>query len=212
MRKTNITELFENFVIENSHKKNQEILDEFYKKYGIKYGLTQLYKYKKKHGLLNYSLKNINDQDNFIIENYDKMTWQELIDTLNKKYNTNHSVSKILWAKRRKNLEKNKKHKIGDEVIINNTIYVKTINGDYKPKSRIIYEKHKGKIPENYVVIHMDKNLLNNNIENLQIIKKKDMTYLSIKGLYFKSKELNNISITINELHNKVIKKKKEVF
>jgi hypothetical protein len=58
-----------------------------------------------------------------------------------------------------------------------------------KYEHRIIWEKHNGKIPSGYIVHHIDGNRINNNIDNLELLPKKQHDFLSTKTTWAKRKD-----------------------
>lgn len=48
------------------------------------------------------------------------------------------------------------------------------VGADYVFKHRYVYEQAYGKIPDGYVIHHKDHNKMNNSIENLECLSKKD--------------------------------------
>lgn len=66
-----------------------------------------------------------------------------------------------------------------DEIFIKNTGHLKLRNG--KTIHRMVWEYYNGKIPEGYVIHHKDENKLNNSIDNLQLLTRKEHKILHMK-------------------------------
>ena len=88
----------------------------------------------------------------------------------------------------------------------------KNKHNNYMRKSRYIYEKHNGKIHDNYIVLHLDGNKSNNDIDNLVAIPKSCFEFLRTRGLIFKDKEINKIAILSTNLLFKANRKKTSFF
>jgi len=71
-------------------------------------------------------------------------------------------------------------------------------------KQRYVYEQHYGKIPKNCVIIFLDGNRDNFDIKNLKCITHKEHEIMAGNNLYFKNKELNETSIAIAKLMEKM--------
>ncbi len=48
------------------------------------------------------------------------------------------------------------------------------VNGTSKHVHRLVWEQHHGKIPKGYIIHHKDENKLNWNIDNLEMISRKE--------------------------------------
>jgi len=59
----------------------------------------------------------------------------------------------------------------GHEVVTKDGyIKVRISKGNYQLKHRVVWEKHNGKIPDGYIIVFKDKNKLNFDIQNLEMI------------------------------------------
>ena len=140
------------------------------------------------------------EKERFIKENFMKYeTYQKLADEYNKEFGTNCSPSSINTLCREKygltheNIGKFKKggrsvrlevgtERIGSGYKICVKVSDKEVpNGDssnWVQKSRYIYEKYYGEIPNGHMIIHLDGDLENFDIDNLYCISRK------ISGLF----------------------------
>lgn len=96
----------------------------------------------------------------------------------------------------------------------NNPDKVKTNNKNYYLKHRnkgiLVWEQHYGKVPKGCLIIHKDGNNENNNIDNLEMITRKENGTMCIKGLSIKKdKNITETNILIARLMNKTYKLKK---
>lgn len=106
------------------------------------------------------------------------------------------------------------KKQIGDEFLSKNDgyVWIKVAEPDkWVVKHRYIYEKHYGKIPKGYRVVFLDQNKNNCDINNLMLVKSKDI--LVAKNLKFIStdKEITKTGIMIAQLINKKIDVKRNM-
>ena len=90
-------------------------------------------------------------------------------------------------------------NKIGTETTRNgDRVFIKVGNPSvYVEKKRYLYEKYKGKIPENYVVVFADGNKNNFNLDNLILMSKVEHFIITTHGLNFKDKDLLKSSILL---------------
>lgn len=70
-------------------------------------------------------------------------------------------------------------------------------------KSRVIYEKHFGKIPEGYTIIYLDGNKLNLELDNLKAISRAEELIMNSNNLRFNKKELTETGLLIAKVINK---------
>src|SRR5699024_12845299 len=66
----------------------------------------------------------------------------------------------------------------------------------WKFKHRLVWEKHNGKIPNDSIVVFLDKNKLNLDISNLAIIHKSINSILNINKCYSDNPEETKVRIT----------------
>jgi hypothetical protein len=95
-------------------------------------------------------------------------------------YNYGKKMDEMLYEKCKKTMFKkgNKPHNTRQEGEENRCTdgytYVKIADNDWRLKHRVIWEQVNGPIPKDYIVVFKDKNLLNFDINNLELISKAD--------------------------------------
>jgi hypothetical protein len=62
----------------------------------------------------------------------------------------------------------------GEKFTVRNNGYFGRTTGDRAMMHRVVWEHHRGPIPAGYDIHHIDKNRLNNDIANLELIAKDD--------------------------------------
>lgn len=65
---------------------------------------------------------------------------------------------------------------------INHNGYVSVYSNGEKLLHRLIWEEHNGEIPKGYQIHHIDKNKLNNDLNNLQLVNSSEHTKLHMTG------------------------------
>lgn len=162
---------------------------------------------------------------NFTIENFRhykgrrKLRSGKHTDLHGNQYAKGHKYTK----EQRENYEKglikrsiNRRKKIGYESVSKDgyvRIKVKLdygANDNFIPRSRYVYEKHYGKLPEKTYIIHLDGNSNNDDINNLRPVSLEEFNYLNANGLLSKNVETNEVAITAAQLYSKAKNKKKE--
>lgn len=179
------------------------------------------------------------EESDFIYNNYKELNARELTNKLNELYDSGLVIKQVQHFKRTRGLRSGKPHEvwklpktekqrqnaikqivkynqskrknIGHEYKFKDYNKVKVDEGKYIFKARYIYEKYNGKIPDDYVILHLDGNKSNDTIDNLIAIPKSYFNYLRVRGLIIKDKETNKTAIMSTDLLFKAIKKKKEV-
>lgn len=68
----------------------------------------------------------------------------------------------------------NTKHNGYERITVDGYVEVRVSKGKFVLKHRLVWEKEKGKIPKNMIVVFKDGNPLNIAIENLELITKRD--------------------------------------
>lgn len=95
-------------------------------------------------------------------------------------YNYGQKMSDLLYEKCQKTMFKkgNKPHntrKEGEESKSKDGYtYVKIADNDWRLKHRVVWEQANGPIPDDYIVVFKDNNLLNFDINNLELISRVD--------------------------------------
>ena len=75
---------------------------------------------------------------------------------------------------------------------------------------RLIWEANNGKIPENHVIVFLDRNRDNLDIDNLSCISKSELYYMNSEGLWSEDKEITETAINISRVRSAACKKRKE--
>lgn len=161
----------------------------------------------------------------FLIDNIENHTYQELTDMFNERFGTNLSRDSIsdICIKRMK-IKRNcntglfthgpkPQYKIGDEINKDGYIWIKykneydkdlSHNEMYKknwlPKHRYVYENHYGKIDDKKIIIFLDGNRLNFEIENLYCIDRKINAVMNQNKWFTSDRELTLTAIKWCEL------------
>lgn len=178
---------------------------------------TNLTTRKIKRVLMSRGIKNgLNQSDltkemkQFVFDNYEGISNQELADKLNAKFGTNFKATKFAdfkWANGLKsgyrfeveNLRK--KQQLEETLRQDGYTYIK-VNDEWYAKQRYVYEKYKGKIPEGYVIIFKDGNTQNCEIDNLMLADKKLLS--RVASLITDDKDLNETIILNGRLQIKI--------
>lgn len=94
----------------------------------------------------------------------------------------------------------------------NGLIRIKINDKQWQYKQRYIYEKHYGKIPDDYVVIFADGNKTNYDINNLIAVNRKTAVtmYAITKEDKPKSKQFTKAGLLVAEIKNKINRRKYE--
>lgn len=75
----------------------------------------------------------------------------------------------------------------------------------WKYKHTVVWEKaNNRKIPKGYVVIFLDQNKLNCNIENLQLVHRKELLILNKKNMLSDNLDNNKCCVNLARLENKI--------
>lgn len=81
----------------------------------------------------------------------------------------------------------------------------------WQPKHRIIWEEHNGPVPKGHKIIFGDGDKRNFDIVNLICVTDAQMARLNQQNLIQKDADLTRTAITIVDLQNKILDRKKEV-
>jgi len=74
----------------------------------------------------------------------------------------------------------------------------------WKPKHRIIWEKHNGEIPKNHVILFGDGDKLNVNIDNLLCVSRSQLVRLNQNDMIQNDAELTKTALNIIDLQQKI--------
>lgn len=143
------------------------------------------------------------DVNNLMKEKYGIELSREQIKDYRKYYHIKCEV-KGLGQFKKGNIPHNKRP-IGYEFVsIDNYTFIKVAEPNkYELKQRYIYEKHYGKIPKGYRVLFLDQDKTNFDINNLYLVRAKDILIAKNLKLVSKDKDITKISILTAKLINK---------
>lgn len=83
-------------------------------------------------------------------------------------------------------------------------------SGRWRKKHIVLWEEANGKVPEDYVLIFLDRNKQNITLENLQLVKKTELLIMGAKHLLKDNAELTKTGVILAKLINKTYELKKE--
>lgn len=192
--------------------RHEELTRRFNERFG-----TNVNRYNIRNMLIRRGIKNgLNQSDltkemkQFVFDNYEGISNQELADRLNAKFGTNFKATKFAdfkWANGlrsgyRFEVENLRKKKHLEETLRQDGYTYVKVNDEWYPKQRYIYEKYKGEIPEGYVVIFRDGNKQNFDLDNLMLADKKLLS--RVASLMTDDKDLNETIILNGKLQIKI--------
>lgn len=99
------------------------------------------------------------------------------------------------------------KKQVGDEFVCksNGNTYIKVAEPSvWKRKQIYVYEKAYGKIPKGYNVVLLNQNKNDYSLENLALVRKKDVLTCKNKNMFSSNKELTRLGLLTAKLINKV--------
>lgn len=67
----------------------------------------------------------------------------------------------------------------------------------WRQRAILVWEEHNGKIPDGYLVLHLNGDSGDDRIENLQIVSRYQHLYMTRKGLRFREGELTKVGVAI---------------
>lgn len=166
------------------------------------------------------------EQKRFIEDNYKNITSNELTEMLNEKFNSKIPVRKIQDYKKKhglkngvvtrfkKSIQPHNHKPVGSE-FINNEGYVMIKVAEPNKwilKHRHLYEKYKGKIPNDYSVIFANGNKQDFDLDNLVLVERKVKLIAKNKKLFFADKKLTETGILIAKLISKTSERKSKIY
>lgn len=85
---------------------------------------------------------------------------------------------------------------------------VKTYNKKYyneiRNKAILVWEETNGIVPDGCLIIHKDKNKNNNNLDNLEMITRKELGTMNLNNLAIsENKEITEVNILLAKIKNK---------
>ena len=167
------------------------------------------------------------EEAEYLVSIFDGRYCNEIIELYKEKFNKDITKKELYAFKRSHNVKNGVEGKfqkggfnpcppspIGHERISYKNglkrVRIKVAENKWVEKSRYIYEQHYGKIPKNCNIVFLDGNRDNYDINNLKCITKAQHRFIAGNCLYFQDKELNNTSILVAEMKEKIAKKEKE--
>jgi hypothetical protein len=181
----------EQFIIERQYDMTREQLaDKFNACFGTHISATKLKSWCNYRGIHNKNSGRFDDGN---------VSWQTGLDkdAYWSHFSEESKLSVIQHLK-----DTNQKYKDGDIVIRHGLpfIYKKTASGEGMDAnlisaSRVEWEKHHGKLPDTHIVIHMDGDVMNWKIDNLQSIPRKYLPIIRHLGGLTDSIEMNKTKL-----------------
>ena len=105
---------------------------------------------------------------------------------------------------------------IGSEVVTRDGYRIVKVSDEgkrndcWRPKHRLIWEKHYGPIPDNYAIVFGDGDKTNLSIENLILVSRAQLSVMNRKKLLQNDTELTKIGANVAELMVAISKAKKK--
>ena len=204
------------FIFDNVEGKSAKELTELVnKKFNRNVTEKQIYLFKKRYNLRGNihsrppALFN-EEEKKYIEEKIKGLPNDKFLEKFNKKFNRNitlkqlssykshHKITSGLISGFYKGHIPKNYNKIGTETTRGDRVFIKVGNPSvYIEKKRYLYEKYKGKIPENHVVVFADGNKNNFDLDNLVLMSKVEHFIITTHGLNFKDKDLLESSILL---------------
>ena len=224
--------LFENY----KGKSNLELSQMFYKEFGKEISVDKIRNFKQRNGLKSgyyvnlggYMKPKINslltiEEEQFVLDNYKGKLTKEICDMLYEKFGNRYSELQINTFKRYRKLKSGTKGKggfkkggtppntrpIGSEKV-NKDGYTRIKVAEpnvWKLKQQYIWEQHNGKIPKGYSIVFANQDRTDFRIENLMLVRNKDMLVAKNRGLLTTDEELTKTGILVAKLMNKTKEK-----
>lgn len=161
-------------------------------------------------------IKYTNEQINFLKENVPNMTFKEVTNLFNEKFNTNKKVTAIKVycnqilhinshpMKRYIAMGNHHRLPIGSERIDKDGIVSIKISNDFRKhgdnwvhKHRLIYEQHYGPIPKDMYVIFLDGDKTNMSISNLALAHRNTIRCVAHDNLYGIHPEVTKAAVAL---------------
>lgn len=161
------------------------------------------------------------DVKDFIINNVKGRTCNELAELVNKEFGLSYTDKQIKYYKRKYNLTSGvdcrfKKggipHNVRDEghefTDSDGYTYIK-VGKKFVKKHRYLYKKYHGEIPKGYDVMFLDTNKNNFDIDNLGLVRHKDLLVMKNLHLCTADRELTKTGQLLAQVINTTYEKKK---
>ena len=182
-----------------SNTTRKELTDLFNKKFGTSYTVSSIKTWCNKRGLHSFQT------GKFEVGN---CSWQKgLHGSEYWKHFSKETKKKVIKHLK----DKSQKYKNGDIVIRHGSpyVYTKRASGrgfdvNLNAASVVVWESYYGKIPKNYIILHLDGNVLNYNISNLILFPRKCLSNLRHLGGLTDNTELNKVKLKYCELMEEI--------
>lgn len=120
-------------------------------------------------------------------------------------------IDKLRATQFKKGRDNGKSKEINTKIIrTNGYAWIKTAEGKWENEANIVWRQYNGEIPKDCSIIHLDRNKLNNSIDNLAIVRKKEMLEITAKIGLTDDKELNKAIINLGKFKTKIREKENE--
>lgn len=159
-----------------------------------------------------------NNQIEFLKKNIKGKLTSEIIDLYYKKFNVLLTKGQIQAFKRKYKLTSgvNTKFKQGQKahnwkpvgyefVRDDGYVYIKIGEPNkWDFKHHYLYKKYKGEIPEGYSVVFLDQDKSNFDLDNLQLLERRNKLMMKNLHLFSSNKEITKTGMVVVELMNKI--------
>lgn len=217
--------LFENY----KGKSNLELSQMFYKEFGKEMSVSKIKNFKQRYGLKSeidarFNKHYTKEEEKFLLNNYKGLISKEISKLFNEKFGRELTPMQLHAFKRYRNLQSGSRGKggfkkggtppntrpIGSEKI-NKDGYTRIKVAEpnvWKLKQQVIWEQHNGKIPKGYSIVFANQDKTDFRIENLMLVRNKDMLVAKNRGLLTKNEDLTKTGLLVAKLINKTKEKR----
>lgn len=162
------------------------------------------------------------EERQFLVDNAKGILASELTRLFNEKFGTELRPSQIRSIKKRYKIRsgvdtrfkgeppKTKKEIGAESITTSGQIAVKIKEGMWRYKNRFVWEQHYGEIPKGYVVHMKDGDKANCDIDNLFLIKRKELLLMNNRGFLYKDEEIFKSGLAMVDLIMKIREKEKQ--
>lgn len=164
------------------------------------------------------------DEEQFIKDNVPGNTTIEIARLFNERFNQDIKPSQVKYIKLKfklrsgvnskfiKGIKPHNYKPVGSEFIDSNGyIRIKVADPDtWVMKQRYVYESVHGKIPKGYHVIFANQDKTDFSIDNLVLVRNKDILVAKNKHLIFEDKDLTKSGLLVAKLINEVHRRKND--
>lgn len=203
---------------------NKEITEMFNKKFNQNKTVIAIIGIKSRHNIRSYTRVYTEEQLDYLREITPGRTSKEITKMFNEKFNDNRTEDSIKSVRQENGMKIGNTGRFEKGNLPQNTVEVGTTtvdaDGYHKTKiaepnvweltHRLVWEKHKGPIPEGHNIIFGDGNRNNLDIENLILVSKYELLVMNQHKLIHEDAELTKVGKNIAKLHIAIGKKKKK--